>query len=247
MSEPTRERITHLRANGLLLDHHGIPPSGADNVSDEEWQALCDMALRSLASPSATGAISQYRQFAQSLRNGDLFEEPVSWPNVSDQIHMAADTIDALCALLAAAPAPAEPVDVPKPPYDPDYLLEVAENTLIPMDEKKKAALFAVCDLFSKPDGYVKPPQVDHGGQSSEAQATPTSARVEAERTSEIVGWMVEGICDGEEIVRDLFDELDKDQAIAFQKNNGGLIVPLVALRDAAPQLHPDMKPGSQS
>ena len=46
-----------------------------------------------------SNTLRQYKEFAAKLRAGDLFDEPLSWPNVSDQIHMAADTIDVLVAL----------------------------------------------------------------------------------------------------------------------------------------------------
>lgn len=42
--------------------------------------------------------IAQYEAFAQILRAGDMFAEPISWPNISEHFHMAADTIDALCS-----------------------------------------------------------------------------------------------------------------------------------------------------
>lgn len=76
------------------------------------------------------------------------------------------------------------------PPYSPEYLLEVAENTLIPVDPKKKAALFAVTDTFSKPDGCVRPPQVklaagDSATQSAESGAGRVS--VPRERLEELL------------------------------------------------------------
>lgn len=48
--------------------------------------------------------IEQYQDFARKLRAGNMFDEPVSWPEISSQVHTAADTIDALCLALSALP-----------------------------------------------------------------------------------------------------------------------------------------------
>jgi hypothetical protein len=47
--------------------------------------------------------LSQYKAFAQSLRDGAFFEEPLNWPAISEALHSAADTIDALIALAPSA------------------------------------------------------------------------------------------------------------------------------------------------
>jgi len=147
MSEPTRERITHLRANGLLLDHHGIPPSGADNVSDEEWQALCDMALRSLSSPSATGAISKemiWKIACIETNQTTIGGKPV----------VGTDAAEKIATMLSAAPAPAsaiaatsEFVSVPREPTE--EMWDAAWKS-IGLPYRAKLSLHEIKTLFDK-------------------------------------------------------------------------------------------------
>ena len=51
------------------------------------------------ATEERADTLKQYKAFADRLRAGDMFDEPLSWPEVSEQVHMAADTIDALIEL----------------------------------------------------------------------------------------------------------------------------------------------------
>lgn len=56
---------------------------------------------------AARRTLDDYKAFAKKLRDGDVLEEPLNWPAISEQIHMAADTIDALIGM-ASTPSSAE-------------------------------------------------------------------------------------------------------------------------------------------
>lgn len=66
-----RNRILHLRECGLLLDHHGIPPSGADHVEESEWHALCDLALSAVSETVAQAKEATTPNSAEIRLNDD--------------------------------------------------------------------------------------------------------------------------------------------------------------------------------
>lgn len=65
-------------------------------------EAAKKLLMHRLSYPATASAtlpkdtLTQYKAFAQKLRDGDIFNEPLDFPEMSSQIHMAADTIDAL-------------------------------------------------------------------------------------------------------------------------------------------------------
>ncbi len=116
-TEPDGQHAITLLRSVLDIVQRYLPPDGiTEHDAMTEIIGLVDpwplgVSWEILPEPPAPQAVvtddqcRQYKAFAQSLRDGDLFSEPINWPHISEQVHMAADTIYALLSHLRRRPA----------------------------------------------------------------------------------------------------------------------------------------------
>lgn len=100
--QPTAEEMSELRNHLVSL--------ARDRA--EHIDIVFEMAALRARPAVSEEKIAQYIDFARKLESGDgIFDEPLSLPAVSEHLHMAADTIRALCQALALS---TDTVSVPK-------------------------------------------------------------------------------------------------------------------------------------